>query len=781
MDAHHKPLRCAAVLGAGTMGAQIAAHLANAGLQVHLLDMPARDGPRNALVDRNLKAATRAKPSPFFTKSTVARVTTGNFDDDFGRIADVDWVIEAVVERLDIKQALMARIEKHVRSDAIVSTNTSGILIRDIAAGRSAAFRKRVLGTHFFNPPRYLELLELIPTADTDRAVVERLASFGRVHLGKGIVIAKDVPYFIGNRIGVYSMLGAMAYFTSGRYTIEEIDTLTGPLVGRPRSGTFRTADLVGLDVMNDIGAVLYQSLPADESRQRFRMPDVIEELVAGGALGAKTGAGFYRKEGSKILSLNPHERTYEKAKPLKLGQIKSIKKARKLEARLHALYVDEGKAGTFFRETMLDTLAYAARRLGEITDSPADIDKAMRWGFGWELGPFQIWDTLGFDRVRCDMNDAGVLLPAWVAEMPAGAGFYQDQKVFVPYANAPEELHVPSDEISLAAVKAHSATELWSNDEAGLLDLGDGVALFEFRSKANSLGKQVIGGLVEAIDRVESDPYLRGMVIGNEGKHFSVGANLREMESAVVLRRFGVIDSYINAFQQAMQRVRYAAKPVVVAVHQRALGGGCELVMASTNPVAAAESYIGLVEVGVGLIPAGGGCMRLAAMASGTHAGHDSDLLAALQPRFAQVAKAEVATGAARATEMGFLPRHAKVVMRSARRFHVAKWEVISLSEQGYMPPASAPIRVLGQPGYAALKIGIHQLYKGGFATNYDRHLAERVAYVMTGGDLSGAQEVSEQYLLDLERVVFLKLLKNPRTLRRIIGMLTTGKPVRN
>ncbi len=762
------------------MGAQIAAHLANAGLQVHLLDMPASEGPRNALVDRNLKAATKAKPSTFFTAGTVAQIRTGNFEDDFARIADADWVIEAVVERLDIKQQLMARIEKVAREDTIVSTNTSGILIRDIVAGRSNLFKSRVLGTHFFNPPRYLELLELIPTDATDPDITEKLAWFGRVHLGKGIIIAKDVPYFVGNRIGVYSMLGAMEYFTSGTYTIEEIDTLTGPLVGRPKSGTFRTADLVGLDVMKDIGALLYDALPKDESRERFRVPEVINSLVARGALGAKSGAGFYRKVGREIRSLNLQKGSYEAARPLKLGSIRSIRKAGSVAHRLRELYGDKGRAGQFFRKTTQDTLGYAARRLGEITDSPANIDKAMRWGFGWELGPFQIWDVLGFRQVRNDMEAADVQLPAWIESMPAGASFYEGQRVWTPSSGAMEKVHVPADETPLAAVKARPAAELWSNNEVGLLDIGNGVALLEFRSKANAMGKEVIGGIMSAVERVENDSRLRGLVIGNEGRHFSVGANLKEMAGAFMLRRFSVIDSFIDQFQQAMQRIHYAAKPVVVAVHQRALGGGCELVMASPNPVAAAESYMGLVEAGIGLIPAGTGCMRLAARVSASGARHDNDLLAALMPRFEQIAKAEVATSAEQAKEMGFLPRHAKVVMRGRRRFHVAKWAVVGLSEQGYMPPAPAPVRVLGQPGYAALKIGIHQMYKGGFATDYDRHIAERVAYVMTGGDLSGAQDVSEQYLLDLERTVFLELLKNTKTQKRIAGMLA-GKPVRN
>ncbi len=780
MDAYHKPLRTAAVLGAGTMGAQIAAHLANAGMQVHLLDLPATEGARNAIVDRNLKAATKARPTPFFTKEAIQRITTGNFEDDFSRIADADWVIEAVVERLHIKRKLIERIEKHARADAIVSTNTSGIPVHRIMEGRSAALRRRALGTHFFNPPRYLELLELVPTQDTDPAVVAAIAAFARVHLGKGIVIAKDVPYFIGNRIGIFAMMDAMEYYTRGQHSIEEVDTLTGPLTGRPKSATFRTIDLVGLDVMQDIGRVLYVSLPHDESRERFKMPEVISTLVAKGALGAKTRAGFYTKRGGKILSLNQATGEYQPRGALKLGKLKRLQQIRNLPDRLRALYADEGPAGAFFRATTLSTLGYAARRLEEVAESPVDIDNAMRWGFGWQLGPFQLWDTLGFDQVRQDMDKAAVPLPSWVEDMAQKGTFYKDGSVFVPSARTRQTVHVPPDEVGLAAVHSDDAKLLWSNEEALLWDFGDGVALFEFRSKANTLGSKVIVGLMEAIDLVENNRNLRGMVIGNEGKNFSVGANLKEMQSAVMLRRFSTIDAYIDNFQQAMQRVHYAVKPVVAAVHQRALGGGCELVMSCATAVAAAETYIGLVEVGVGLIPAGTGCMRIAVQAS-RHASHDSEIMAALSPRFVEVAKGTVATGAAHAKELGYLPRHASVVMRRQRRLHAAKCTVVSLSEQGYMPPSPVSIRVLGQPGFAALKIGVHQLYRGGFATKYDCHLAEQVAYVMTGGDLSGAQNVTEQYLLDLERTVFVGLLKRPKTLRRIVGMLTTGKPVRN
>ena len=556
------------------MGAQIAAHLANAGLTVHLLDLPGDGDARNSLVDGHLKTAVNARPNPFFTAATPERITTGNLEDDFERVAEVDWVIESIVERLEEKQELMARLEEHVREDAIVSSNTSGIPIRDIVEGRGDAFKKRVLGTHFFNPPRYLELLEVIPTADTDPAITKRVATFGRVYLGKGIVVAKDVPYFIGNRIGIYSMLGAMGYYSSGDYSIAEIDTLTGPLVGRPKSGTFRTADLVGLDVMVSIGHQCYKALPNDESRDRFQVPAVLLSLVARGALGAKAGEGFYKKDEGKILSLDAKGDDYQEPPASTLEGLGVAMSTSNLARRMKMLFVDGGRVGSFVRATTLDTIGYASRRLGEIADSPHEIDQAMRWGFGWEMGPFQMWDALGFEMVRSGMSDEGVDLPTWADNLPMNTRFYKDQTVFIPNTGQTTEVETPADELSLASIKAHEDTEIWATEHLALLDLGDGVACLEFRTKANSMGIELITGLVEAIDRVEQDKSLRGLIIGNEGKHFSVGANLKELMGAISRMYFGYIDNFIAEFQAAMQRVHYAAKPIVVAVHQRALGG---------------------------------------------------------------------------------------------------------------------------------------------------------------------------------------------------------------
>ena len=786
---HFRPFRKAAVLGAGTMGAQIAAHLANAGVEVLLLDIAPKEGPKNAIVEQQFRKALKMKPDPFFDEAAKQRITLGNFDEHFDRVGEADWIIEAVVERLDIKRQVMARVEEAAREDAIISTNTSGLPIREIAEGRSEAFRRRFLGTHFFNPPRYLKLLELIPTADTDPEVLARVAWFGRFYLGKGIVVANDVPYFIGNRIGVYGMMRVIALFEQGRYTIEEIDALTGTLVGRPKSATFRTADVVGLDVMLDVARNLYEKATNDESREAFRPPKILETLVEKGALGQKTGAGFYKKEDGVIKSINPETGQYEPPRPLNLGDLDRIKSIPDLKERLRALFADEGRAGEFFRTTTLDLLAYAARRIPEITDNPASVDRAIRWGFGWELGPFEIWDALGFEQVVEGCRKLGYALPAWVEEMPkkGATSFYRQEdgrpQVYHPVEGRYVDDPIPADEIRLAVIKADPKRTLWQNAEAALLDLGDGVVLYEFRSKANALGQWVMEGLLEVLDRVENDPNIRGMVIGNEGRHFSVGANLGEAVMAVAQQEFKLLETFLEKFQEVMQRIRYATKPVVVAVHQRALGGGCEMVMACPNPVAAAESYLGLVELGVGLIPAGTGTTRLVVKAAeqAPH-GHPSEILPWIQKYFETVAMAQVATSARQAQAMGFLPPHARIVMHEDRRLFVAKQEVLRLSEQGYQPPTKPTrVKVLGKPGYAALMVGVDQYRKGGFITEYDQYLASKLAYVMTGGNLTHPQEVSEDYLLALEREVFLHLLGQPKTQERIMHLLQTNKPLRN
>ena len=788
-----KPFRTAAVLGAGVMGSQIAAHLANAGLTVHLLDIPAPEGNKNAIVEGAWKKALKLKPPILFTEKTARRITLGNFDEHLERLANVDWIIEAVVENLAIKQQLMARLEGVIGKDTIISTNTSGLPVREIARGLPSSFTHRFLGTHFFNPPRYLKLLELIPTEDTDPEILVRLEWFGRLHLGKGVVVAKDTPNFIANRIGMYATMLGIKGFTEEGYTIEEIDTLTGTLVGRPKSGTFRTADLVGLDTLAYVTKNLYPAIPHDESREIFRIPPLLEKLVATGTLGAKTGQGFYKKEHGQILSLNPQTFAYEPAKPLDLGDIKSMHKLA-LPERLRALYRDSGRAGAFFRKMILSILSYSSYRIPEITDSPVEIDRAMRWGFGWELGPFEIWDVLGFKTVITDMQTADIPLADWVTTMVKHhqvGGFYQreevkqkDREEIKVYAPSQEyvALKTPQDEIDLDVIKAEPENILWQNEEAALLNLGNGVVLYEFRSKGNTLSFKVMNGLTEVLDLLETSNY-RGMVIGNNNVNFCGGVHLGEIGMLAQSGQLDEIDALVVQFQKTFQRIHYFPKPIVAAVRGLALGGGCELVMACPQVVASAESYIGLVELSVGLIPGAGGIMRMAAWAAEQAANETAPQIQPFVQRvFETIGMAKVANSAHEAQEIGFISPTAKIVMNSDRRLYVAKQEVLRLALEGYAPiPDRNSIMVLGRPARAALENGAYVFQQGGYISEYDRFLANWLAYVLTGGELSAPTLVSEDYLLQLERESFVPLLKEQKTQERIAHLLKTKKPLRN
>lgn len=773
------PFRKAAVLGAGVMGAQIAAHLANAGLQVELLDLPA-EGNKNALVEGAFLQAQKTRPNPFFIEKVTRRIQLGNFEDHLHRIADVDWVIEAVIEEVSVKQKLMAEVEAIVSDGTVISTNTSGIPIQLITEGRSIAFKQRFLGTHFFNPPRYLKLLEVIPGAETNPEVVARITRFGRERLGKGVVITQDTPGFIGNRIGVFEIMHSIHLLTNGTYTIEEIDALTGPLIGRPTSATFRTSDVVGLDTLVRVADFLYQTVE-DESREIFQTPELVRKLVATGATGAKRSKGFYQKVGDEILSVNPKTLEYEPAKRIDLGDLSSIARLATVQDRVRTLYADGGRAGAFFRDHMLAMFFYCAHRIPEITDNPTDIDCAMRWGFGWEIGPFEMWDAIGFEQVVADMENMN--LPDWVKKMADGGskGFYgeTEQTVYVPGQGQIDNAQ-PSDEIHLSPISSNIQRVLWQNKEAILLDIGDQVALYEFRSKANTLSTAVVAGLIETIDLVEQQDY-RGMVIANEGKHFTVGANLKEMME--LDGQYDQIDALVSQFQKMIQKIHYAAKPVVVATHGRVLGGGCEMAMACTHPVADAESYIGLVELAVGLIPAGCGTMRLAAYAhEKAPTEHESHIQPHINAFLKTVGTAQVSESAHQAQTMGFLPNHTRIVMHPARKIYVAKEEVIRLSNEGYWPPpVRNAIKVLGAPGRAEFEITAHNMLRGRFISDYDCYLAERLAYVMTGGNLTGSALVHENYLLELEREIFLSLLGEEKTKARIESILMHNKPLRN
>lgn len=781
------PFRKAAVIGAGVMGAQIAAHLANAGVSVLLLDIASPNEPRNAIVDAAFKKLGKMRPAPFMNPANAALVSTGNLEDDLDKLSDVEWIIEAIVEKLDIKQQLMARLESAVSADAIISTNTSGLPIHKIVEECSTDFAGRFLGTHFFNPPRYLSLLEIIPTAQTRPEIVKKLSWYGRVHLGKNIVMAKDTPNFIANRIGTYSLLQTIRAFTDGEYTIEEIDTLTGPLLGRPKSATFRTADVVGLDTLQHVAENLYEAIPHDESRDGHRVPDLMRKLVDHKMLGAKTGKGFYSKQGKDILSVDRETLQYQAAKPLQLPNLDKISNIGGEMQRIDAMYSDTGRIGDFVRPHLLDVMGYCARRIPEIADRPVDIDNALCWGFGWEIGPFQIWDNLGFTRIYRDLQTAGIQLPDWIHQLAVSdhPAFYRETEnsgaIYV-FGGDYQQQTKYDDVIDLDVVRQDSAKLLIQRKEAALFDIGNQVALYEFQSKSKTLGVDVVAGIVEAIDIVESGDW-KGLVIGNSGRNFSVGANLGEAAEIMMAGDFKKLEAMTRDFQDMILRVRYAGKPVVCAIQGMALGGGCELSLASAAVVAAAESYVGLVELGAGLIPAGGGTTHLTALAAERAA---SDVPSHIQPFlvnvFQTVATAKVGSSARGSISLNLLKDNTTIVMHADRRLYAARQLVSSLFDSGYAPPpVRSAIAVLGAPALAVMKTAAYQMQQAGYASEYDRYLAERLAYIMSGGDLSGPAKVHESYLLELEREVFLGLLGQEKTRERVKSILTRNKPLRN
>ena len=767
-----------AVLGAGTMGAQIAAHFANAGLRVELLDIPGKGQNRNEIVEGAFKRMTSLKPNPLYSASAASRIRLGNFDDHLDRLKEVDWVVEAVVERLDIKTALFERVEAVISEHTIVSTNTSGIPIHKIASERSPSFQTRFLGTHFFNPPRYLKLCEVIPGEHTEAGVVKSISEFVRVHLGKGVVLAKDSPYFIGNRIGIFAMLLAMNERSAHGFSMEEVDQLSGALVGHPKSATFRTADVVGLDVMKAVVSNLYESVPEDESRDVFGVPIELNKLIEGGSLGAKTKAGYYKKVGKDILSHNAETGTYEPPGALRLESLSDIAKEKDLASRLNLLFDSESSVGESFRRTTLGTLAYAARRIPEVSESPEEVDNAIKWGFGWEMGPFEIWDAIGKNRVIQGMKTLSIDLPDWIHSM-SSESFYSPGLVYLPASKKPVGRRVHADE----SVFAPPFDVLYESEHTVLARVDENVAVLEFKSKANTLGNGVVADIVRSVRMVEHETSLAGLVIANRGSNFSVGANLAEVGMALMAGKVAMIEAAVRQFQMAMEVVRNSTKPVVVVGHGRVLGGATELMLSSRSPLAVAETYMGLVELGVGLIPAGTGCLRLMEQAATKAAnGFPNEVQAHLAKSFQQVATAAVSTSAAEAQQMGYLPNHVHVIMREERRFAVAVAEVKRLSEQGYLPESDPDtVHVLGAPARAAFESMAFQMHQGKFISDYDLELVNKLAYVMTGGDLPGDAHVPRAYILKLEREVFMELLTQKKTQDRIRHILETGSPLRN
>jgi len=730
-------MRSVAVLGAGTMGGQIAAHFANAGVPVVLLDLTAD------VAREGLKRARALKPDPFFTAETASRITTGGFDTDVGTLASVDWIMEAVVEQLDIKRALLERIDAVRRPSTIVSSNTSGIPIAKLAEGRSGDFRRHWLGTHFFNPPRYLHLVEVIPTADTDPGVVERVSQFTDHRLGKGVVLAKDAPNFIGNHLAIYGVMLTLKALESGRYTIEEIDAMTGPALGRPKSATFRTMDIAGIDILAHVAKNL-----------GFEMPAFVKAMLGKGAIGEKAGHGFYKriktKDGSEIVTLDPATLEYRPKQTPRLPSIEAAKSIEDIGERIKALYQGNDKVGEFLRETLGPTLEYTARVTPDIAYSPDDVDRVMRWGFGWELGPFAIMEAIG--------------VPAQAAEV---------ERSTQACAQPPGDLWI------LKSARDRQRV-VRKNAGASLVDLGDGVLALEFHAKMNAIGGDQIQMIHAGVK--EATANFAALVVGNDAPNFSAGANLMLLLLEAQEGNWDEIDLMIRTFQGATQALRYADVPVIVAPAGLTLGGGCEMALHADRVQAAAESYIGLVEVGVGLIPGGGGTKEMLARAvHGLPANHP-DVLPFVQRAFETIGFARVSTSAADAKQLGFLGDADRVTMNRERLMADAKAYALERVQEGYQrPPRRTAILVGGQSLLAAIKLGVHLAWRAGRISDHDAVVGRALANVLSGGALPNQTMVNEEYILDLEREAFLKLCGERKTLERIQHTLKTGKPLRN
>ncbi len=791
-----RTIKKAAVLGSGIMGSRIACHLANIGVEVILLDILPQDlsdqekaNPfaRNKLVNQALQTTLKSNPSPLFNKSMVKLVATGNFEDDFPKIRDVDWIIEVVVENLNIKKSLFEKVEQHRTSGTLITSNTSGIPIHLMLEGRSEDFQKNFCGTHFFNPPRYLRLLEIIPTQKTDPEIVDFFMHYGNLYLGKETVLCKDTPAFIANRIGIYSIMSAMHAISNFNFSVGEIDKLTGPVIGRSKSATFRTSDIVGLDTTVNVSNNLYTALANDESKEIFKLPSIVKELHDRKWLGDKTNQGFYKKmvaDGKKeILELNLKTFEYEQKKKSKLSILEDTKNVEDLKKRLQIAINLKGDEGEFYRWILFDLFKYVSYRIPEIANELFRIDQAVSGGFAWEMGPFETWDALGIRETLAKMKESGFEPAPWVQEM-INAGkesFYTYEKGKKMYYDIPSKSYkvIPGTEgfVFLDAFKENNV--VWERQGATIYDLGDGILNVEFHTKMNSIDSDVIESINTAITMAEKD--FRGVVIGNESQQFSAGANLAMLFMHAADQEFDEIDLMIRAFQNTMIRARFSSVPVVAATSGLALGGGCELSLHCDAIQAHAETYMGLVEVGVGLIPGGGGTKELTLRAADDFIPGDPELNT-LQEYFMTIATAKVATSAEEAKKMNLIKVSDRVTMNRKRLLTDAKHKAIDLSESGYTKPVPRKdITVQGKSALAMFYAGISGMKYGAYISEHDQKIAHKLAFIMAGGDLSTPTKVSEQYLLDLEREAFLSLCGEPKTLERIQSILFKGKPLRN
>ncbi len=791
----------AAVLGSGVMGSALAAHLANAGIPTLLLDIvppsgskvkgdPASREYRDAFARAGLERAIKSKPAAFFTSARARRVTIGNLEDDVAKLKDCDWILEAVVEKLDIKKVLFETIAPHLKEGAIVTTNTSGLSITEMAAVLPESMRPRFLGTHFFNPPRYLHLLELIPHAGTDPAVMEFMSAFGDAVLGKGVVVAKDTPNFIANRIGTFSVMSTIRAMIELKYTIEEVDALTGPLAGRPRSATFRTADLVGLDILMHASNTVYERATKDESRDYFKPPALLEKMLKSGQLGDKTGKGFYQKVakegGSEILTLDYTTMNYRERQSPKFASLETVKPIEALTERLRTLMNINDRAGAFVWRVVAETLLYSAARMGEIADDVESVDKAMRWGFGWEMGPFELWDAIGIDKTVERMEMERRTLPKFVIDTYKSPSkkFYRKEgtaaKRPVLSRGTLKPVETPSESIDLATLKA-SGKVVKTNAGASLVDIGDGALCLEFHSKMNAIGADIISMTMAAVKETEAN--FEALVVGNQGANFSVGANVMLLLLEAREGNWDEIDIVVRQFQKMTSALKYCRKPVVAAPFGMTLGGGCEVVLGAQHAVASAETYIGLVEVGVGLIPAGGGCKELVLRnVEGLPNVDGVDPFLAARAAFECIGLAKVSTSAEDAFSMKIFREGDSFVMNADGLLNAAKTYALALSRRGYQAPdPTVQIPVAGESGIAAIRTQLYNMREGKAISEYDAFIGGELARILCGGELPAGTRVSEQYLLDLEREVFLRLVGQKKSQDRMAFMLKEGKPLRN
>lgn len=790
----NKIIKKVAVLGSGVMGSQIACHFANAGFQVLLLDIVPKDAPendsklRNKIVNDALAAALKLKPSPIYRKSFAKRITTGNFEDNMKDIESCDWIIEVVIERLDIKKQVFEKVEAFRKQGTIVTSNTSGIPIHLMCEGRSDDFKQHFCGTHFFNPPRYLKLLEVIPTKDTLPEVTNFLLDFGEKFLGKTTVLAKDTPAFIGNRIGVFSIATILNYVQKTGMTIEEVDKLTGPVIGRPKSGTFRTADVVGIDTLALVSNGLSQSVPNDEAHESFKTPGFVNTMVENKWLGEKTKQGFYKKVKdengkSQIYALNLKTMEYHPSEKVNFPVFEMTKQIDDLGQRFKVLLADKGKAGDFYRTTFYGLFQYATLRIPEIADDLFRIDDAIEAGFGWEMGPFKIWDALGVEETIQSMEAQGYKTADWVKEMlQVGKTFYKvenGQKYYYDQFSKQYKI-IPGTEDLVLLENLRDSKTVWKNSDASIVDLGDGVLNLEFHSKMNTIGGGVIEAIHKAIDLAENQ--YKGLVIYNEGANFSAGANVGLIFMMAAEQEYEELDLAVRTFQNTMMRIRYCGVPVVVAPHNMALGGGCELSMHSDAVVAHAELYMGLVEFGVGLIPGGGGTKEFTVRLADSLQEGDIELNN-FRERFLTIGQAQVSTSAYEAFDLGYLrPGQDKVVMSRKRQLTEAKATCLSLIEEGYTAPVPRKdIKVLGKTALGLAYLGADSMRAGNYISEHDQKISQKLAFVMCGGDLSQETLVSEQYLLDLERKAFLSLCTERKSLERMKSIINGGKVLRN